>query len=52
MAKVHDRHNNFTKYGFPSNYQEKNDNCIKNTAMFDPDRNMENENLVSKTNHL
>lgn len=52
MAKVHDRHSNFTKYGFPSTYQEKNDNAIKNTAMYDPDRNMENENLVNKTNHL
>ena len=52
VAKVHDRHNNFTKYGFPSTYQEKNNNAIKNTAMYDPDRNMENENLVNKTNHL
>ena len=52
MSKVHDRHENFTKYGFPSTYEGKNNNAIKNTAMLDPDRNMENENLVNKTNHL
>lgn len=51
-SKVRDRHDNFTEHGFPSTYTRKNNNAIKNTAMFDPDRNMENENLVNKTNHL
>ena len=51
-SKVADRHQNFTKLGFPSTYQDANKNCIKNTVMDDVDPHIENNELVKKTNHV
>ena len=50
--RVLDRHINLTKYGFPSTREERNNNAIINSVMKDADPEIENENLVQKTNHM
>ena len=50
--RVTDRQQNLTKYGFPSTNEEKNNNAIRNTVMKDNNPEMENENLVTKENHV
>ena len=51
-ARVMDRQHHLTKYGFPSTNEEKNNNAIRNSVMRDDDPEIENERLVSKTNHV